>query len=387
MGALARWFGFETRDDSAGGDTPLPGVMPPARASLPEVAGRDALRVSVVARAVDQSNTMISGLSLAEYDHRGIRKDRERTSMLLTKPSTEVDYEEFLQQSINDFLLHGEFFWLRTHGFRGETVNLRVLPPSSVTVTLDPQTGVRSYGWSHGPLPRSRIVHKRHTTLSDQARGIGPVTFAQAELQLALAVQRFQLAWFDGGMPPQGKLTTDQNLNSVTRGEIEREWKEFLSDPTRRTAILSNGIDYQALMLKPADSQMIEVADAIDRKLARVFGMSGHDLLIPMQGESRTYVNLEVGNLDFLVKTLQKPINAIERAFTEVLEGNNTARFDEAGLLRLDSKTQAEIDKLQLDAGYTEPNELRERDGKAPLPAPQFRPARPALAAVSGGDQ
>ncbi len=142
-------------------------------------------------------------------------------------------------------------------------------------------------------------------------------------------------------------------------------------------------------MLKPADAQMIEVADAIDRKLARVFGLSGHDLLIPLQGESRTYVNLEVANLDFLTKTLQKPVNAIERAFTEVLPGLNTARFNERGLLRLDSKTQAEVDQLRLNSGTTTANEIRVRDGLPPLPAPQYKPApaRPALSVVKGQEQ
>ncbi|EHK80861.1 phage portal protein [Rhodococcus pyridinivorans AK37] len=341
----------------------------------------------MVSRAVDMTNTMISGLSLDEYDHKGVRK--AAPSMLLTKPSTEVDYEEFVQQSANDYLLKGEFFWYKTLGFRGEAVNLRVLPPDSVTVTMDPQTGIRQYGWSHGTVPRSRIVHKRHTTLSDEPRGIGPVDAAQTELRLALMVQKFQLAWFDGGMPPEGKLKTDQNLNPTTRDQIAADWKAYLSNPSNRVAILSNGIDYEALMLKPADAQMIEVADAIDRKLARIFGLSGHDLLIPLQGESRTYVNLEVANLDFLVKTLQKTMNAIERAFTEVLPGNNSARFDESGLLRLDSKTQAEVDKMRLDSGYTTANELRARDGLPKIAAPQYTPARPrpSLSVVPGQEQ
>lgn len=334
------------------------------------------------------TNTLISGLSLDEYDHKGVRKTTG-VSQLLTKPSTETDYEEFIQQSANDYLLKGEFFWYRTLGYRGETVNLRVLPPDSVTVTMDPQTGIREYGWSHGTVPRSRIVHKRHTTLSDEPRGRGPLDAAQTELRLALAVQAFQLAWFDGGMPPEGKLKTDQNLNAELRKTLSDDWKAFLSDPTNRVAILSNGIDYEALMLKPADAQLIEVADAIDRKLARVFGLSGHDLLIPLQGESRTYVNLEVANLDFLTKTLQKTVNAIERAFTEVLPGLNTARFNERGLLRLDSKTQAEVDQLRLNTGTTTANEIREREGLPPIPAPKYKPApqRPALSVVKGQEQ
>ncbi len=204
------------RDSSAGGDSPLPGVLPPPRALLPSVTAREALRVSVVSRAVDMTNTLISGLSLDEYDHKGVRKTTG-ASQLLTKPSTETDYEEFLQQSVNDFILQGEFFWYLTHGYNGAIANIRVLPPSSVTVTMDPQTGIREYGWSHGTVPRSRIVHKRHTTLSDQPRGLGPVDFAQTELRLALVVQKFQLAWFDGGMPPEGKLKTDQNLNAELR--------------------------------------------------------------------------------------------------------------------------------------------------------------------------
>ncbi|WP_432793955.1 phage portal protein [Rhodococcus ruber] len=380
MGAIARFFGFEVEtrsgsEGSAGGDSPLPGVTPPPRALLPAVIAREALRVSVVSRAVDQVNTMIGGLTLDAYDSRGIKLPSPPA--ILAKPSLETDYEEFLQQSINDFLLFGEFFWYLTPGYNGAIADLRVLPPDSVTVTLDPLTGVRGYGWSHGTVPRSRIIHKRHTTLSDEPRGRGPVQAAQTELRLALAVQAFQQGWFDGGAPPEGVLSTDQNLNDMQREAINAQWKAFLANPTNRTAILSNGIDYKALVLKPAEAQMLEVADAIDRKLARIFGIGAHDMLVPLEGESRTYVNLETANLDFLVKTLQKTMNAIERAFTQVLPGMTTVRFNERGLLRLDSKTQAEIDKIRVDTGYTTANELRERDGLAPLPAPQFSPARP----------
>lgn len=388
MGAIARFFGLGTEVrsgsvGSAGGDSPLLGVVPPTRAVLPAVAARDALRVSVVSRAVDEINTMIAGLDLYAYDRHG--KRMAQAPDILRTPCLEMDREELIQQSVNDFLLFGEFFWLLNRLPTGQVINVRPLPPDSVTVVMDPMTGRRDYAWQ-GQLPKSRIVHKRHTTLSHEARGRGPVQAAQQELRLALALAYYQEQWFDG-RPPEMVLTTDQPLSGPMREQIAADWKAFLADPTNRTAILSAGVSLDSMLLKPVEAQMIEVMDALDRKLARIFGVGAQDMLVPLRGESRTYVNLETTNLDFLTRTLQKPLNALERAFTEVLPGRlDTARFDERGLLRLDSKTQAEIDQLHVTTGLRSEDEIRARDGLAPLPAPKLPtttvrpPAKPAPA-------
>jgi HK97 family phage portal protein len=391
---VREFFGFgsvETRSGStgsAGGDSPPPAILPPPRTPLADVTPREALRIDVIGRAVDLINTQLSGLTLKAYNHLGLeipRSDTKNFPQILRKPSLLMDPEEFLQQTVNDFALHGEFFWMLTRDqyTGGRVVDIRPVSPLEVTAVLDPQTGRTTYGWQHrGNIPSSMIVHKKHTAITGEARGSGPIKNGQPVLRAAVQLSRFQSLWFDGDRPPDGVLSTDQPLNPIQRQEIGEAWNAWLRSEDGRTAILSAGVSYELLLLKPADAQMVEVGDAIDRKLARIMGVAAFDLLVPGGTESRTYQNLEQSNMSFLQNTLAKYINAIERAFTEVIGRTQEARFDTAGLIRLDAKTQVEIDAAQIQMGTRTADELRARDGLRPLPKPAPEPTAPAPGSV-----
>lgn len=373
---------METRageSDSVGGSSPLPAIIPPARSAVGIVTADEALKISAVSRSLDEINTMVSGLSIGVYDPAGIqvKSTASRFPNIVRRPSLEVDYEELIQLTVNDFALHGEFFWLLTRDRSTNlVVNVRVLTPDEVTVTLDKQTGRTTYGHAYGAIPRDRIVHKKHTAITGRARGSGPIQNGQTELRAALSLAKFQQQWFDGDRPPHGVLSSDQVLSPVVRDQILESWNEWLRSDTGKTALLSAGTTYQALALKPAEAQMLEVSDAIDRRIARLMGMPAFDLLVPGGTESRTYMNLEQSNLRFLLTTLQKYLNAIERAFSEIIPRGLTAKFDETGLLRLDATTQAAIDEKHINTGLRSAAELRARDGLKPLPKPAPTPER-----------
>ncbi|MGW9567144.1 phage portal protein [Prescottella equi] len=395
MGAIRDFFGFgqpvQTRageDGSAGGSSPLPGIVPPARSTLGIVTADEALKISAVSRSIDEINTMLSGLSIGVYDPAGIaiKPTAPRFPHIVRMPSLEVDYEELIQLTVNDFALHGEFFWLLTRDpATNRVVDVRVVTPNEVTVTLDKQTGRTTYGHAYGPIPRDRIIHKKHTAITGRARGCGPIQNGQADLRAALSLAKFQQQWFDGDRPPHGVLSSDQVLSPIVRDQILESWNEWLRSDTGKTALLSAGTTYQALALKPAEAQMLEVSDAIDRKIARLMGLPAFDLLVPGGTESRTYMNLEQSNLRFLTTTLQKYVNAIERAFTEIIPRGLTAKFDETGLLRLDATTQAAIDEKHVKNGIRSADEIRARDGLKPLPKPAKPTPAPAPAVDDPG--
>lgn len=389
---IREFFGFgeptvETRSGSvgsAGGDSPLPAVLPPPRTTT-HVSWRDAMKISAVSRSVDQINTMMSSMPIG-VRRNGIVLDRDQDRgsfpTIVTRPNLDMDYEEFIQLTVNDLALHGEFFWLRQGD--PQTANLVPTSPSEMTVVreqLRDGTWRLKYGHLGREIPRSRVVHKKHTAINVEPRGLGPVQFGQSDLRAALTLAEYQQEWFDAGIP-SGTLNTDQHLNPEQQKLMQDRWNEFLRSHRGQSVILAAGLKYEHLALKPAEAQMLEVQDAIDRKIARRFGMPAFDLMIPAGTESRTYMNLEQSNLRFLVTTLAKYINAVERGFTEVIPRGQEAFLDEKALLRLDSTTQAAVDEKQIQIGIRSTDEIRARDGLKPLPKPKVepQPTEPAAA-------
>lgn len=274
MNAIGKFFGFgtgvETRSgsvDSAGGNSPLPGVMPPVRTSL-DVSWREALKVSAFARSMDEINTMMSSMRPTVRDNAGTLLDptSRQYPSIVARPNLDMDYEEFVQLAVNDLMLHGEFFWLRVGD--PQTVNLIPTSPEEMTVVRmrkpDGTWGPLIYGHMGKEVPRSRIIHRKHTAITGEARGIGPRHLAQAELRAAITLRDFQADWFDAGIP-SGTLNTETHLNESQAQELQTRWNNFLASNRGRSVILSSGLTYNALHLKPAEAQMLEVQDSIDR--------------------------------------------------------------------------------------------------------------------------
>lgn len=383
MNAISKFFGFgqdvETRTGSigsAGGESPLPGVMPPPRTGL-GVTWREALKVSAFARSMDEINTMMSSMPPTVRDNgkRLVDPTSREYPVIVDKPNLDIDYEEFVQNSVNDLMLHGEFFWLRVGD--PQTVNLIPTSPAEMTAVRDRLPdgtwGRVRYGHNGREIPRSRVIHKKHTAVTGEVRGLGPRHFAQAELRAALELADFQREWFGAGMP-SGTLNTDQNLSAHDQAELQTRWNNWLRSHRGQNVILSSGLKFEALQLKPADAQMIEVGDAIDRRIVRICGTPSFDLLVPGGTESRTYQNLEQSTLQFLVGTLAKYMNAIERGLSESITRGMRVELDESGLLRMDSKTRAEVDTAHITNRTRSNNELRARDGLAPLPKSEQAP-------------
>lgn len=387
MNAIGKFFGFgtgvETRSgsiDSAGGTSPLPGVMPPARTSL-DVSWREAIKVSAFARSMDEINTMMSSMRPTVRDNAGKLLDpaSRQYPSIVARPNLDMDYEEFVQLAVNDLMLHGEFFWLRVGD--PQTVNLIPTSPEEMTVVRmrkpDGTWGPLIYGHMGKEVPRSRIIHRKHTAITGEARGIGPRHLAQAELRAAITLRDFQADWFDAGVP-SGTLNTDTHLNESQAQELQTRWNNFLASNRGRSVILSSGLTYNALHLKPAEAQMLEVQDSIDRRIVRICGTPAFDLLVPGGTESRTYQNLEQSTLQFLTTTLAKYMNSVESGLSQPIPSGQRVELDESGLLRMDSKTKAEVDTANVNNRTRTPNELRARDGLADLPGgDEFQKAEP----------
>lgn len=355
-------------------------IVPPSRAANAAVSVESALSISAVYRSISILVTSVSQMDLGVYRTiSGITSELDAPA-LIKNPNVNDTAQGFVEETVFSLAAHGNAYWRIYRNGPGEAAqNIEVLDPSTVTWTKRESDGKVVYHQGNTDFRPEQIKHLRLLRRPGFVDGLGPIQSAAKEIEAALRLREFADEWFNTSGVPLGYLTTDQVLGAGDAEEIVTAWRKFLSDHNM-IGILDQGYDFKHLNLKPADAQFIEVQDSVVVNIARLFGVPAMHLLAVLNSTSNTYLNLEQANLVFLQTTLARYMNEIENALSDLLPRGQKVEFKEEGLLRMDSLTKWKVIDLQVKVGYTNGNELRGYEGKAPiaLPAPPAAPEAPA---------
>lgn len=335
------------------------GVMPPARSDIASASVEQALSVGAVYRAVSIITASVSQMGLGVYRN-GIELP---LPTLIRQPNINDSQTRFIEETVWSLATYGNAYWR----LYGEPVqNVEVLDPTTVTVVRE--NGQTRYWIGSEQIPASRIRHLKLMSRPGQPLGYGPIQLGNSEIIGAMRLRQFADNWFNTSGVPTGVLSTDQTLSGEEAKLFADAWANFVRN--NGTAVLSSGMNYSPINIKPAEAQFLEVQQAQTVAIARLFGIPAMHLLAELSGTSNTYLNLEQANMVFLQTTLVKYMNEIEEALSSLLPRGQSVQFKEEGLLRMDSVTKWNVIKTQADVGYTSGDELRALEGKAPLPTP-----------------
>lgn len=335
-------------------------VIPPHWQNDLTVNPEIALTLGVVYRSVDVLVNMTSSMELGVYRN-GIEQT-DRLPSFMREPSEGVSMKNFIEEVTFSLAVYGNAY-VKVIGDTNPA--LVVLSPQSVTVTKD-DNGLPVYYVNGTRQPKGRIRQLKNTRKPGELLGIGPVQAGQEEIRAALMLRKFQNDWFDLRTVPSGVLTTDLVLSATQAAEYANAWEEFLKN-SGGTAVLGQGLSYESLQLKPAEAQFLEVQEANNKNIARLFGIPAMHALVELGGTSMTYTNLEESNILFQQNTLSKYITEIEEFLSSLMPRNTRVLFKTEGLLRMSTKTQWEIKKIQSDLGYYSGAEQRKAEGKPAL--------------------
>ena len=338
------------------------GVIPPSRSDITFITPDVALQVGAVHRAIS-----IITASVAQMDLGVFRDGVEiKSPTLVRQPNINDSQKAFLEETVYSLAAYGNAYWKLT-GEYPTFQNVEVINPDAVTITEE--RGGKKYWVGTEEVPANRIKHLKLFRKPGHLKGYGPIQHGQSEIIGALRMRNFSDNWFGGAGVPTGILTTDQVLGAEEAKAFIDAWQAFIK--TNGTAVMSQGMHYEHLNLKPAEAQFLEVQQAQVVAIARLFGIPAMHLLAELTGTSNTYLNLEQANIVFLQTTLVKYMNEIEEALTSLLPRGQVVQFKEEGLLRMDSTSKWEVIKTQVEVGYTDGNELRKNEGKPALPTPK----------------
>ncbi|MGT0243969.1 phage portal protein [Staphylococcus aureus] len=116
------------------------------------------------------------------------------------------------------------------------------------------------------------------------------------------------------------------------------------------------------------DTEVLSLSEKTNHqqgKIAGVFGISLHKF-----GIETANMSITDANLDYL-STLKPYITCVCAELNFKFNDeyvNREFKFDTTEIRVVDEKTQAEIDKINIDSGKMNIDEIRQRDGLAPIP-------------------
>jgi HK97 family phage portal protein len=274
---------------------------------------------------------------------------------------------EFLHQITASLAMHGNAYVLKDRAKTGrETGNvLGLLPlhPYQINVLADKRQGGRQYIHLGTQLPRDDVMHLRWFTPPQSLVGISPIVQQRTVIGLAMAMDRHLAQFYGEGGTPSSVLESDRDITPEQARTLRDTWT-LTHRRHRKPAILTGGLRWKPITTSAADSELNATRDSVMADVARIFRIPAY--LVGVKGDSQTYANAEMASIHFLTYTLRPWLVRIENALSELLPVGISLEFDPTDLLRLDSKTKAEVDHLRIASGTRNRNEIRLGDGLNP---------------------
>jgi HK97 family phage portal protein len=286
-------------------------------------------------------------------------------------------------------LMRGNAFaWLTAPGRDGRPTVAIPIPMDEVHVSWNERRTRPVYRWRGQVLELGRdIAHFKYLDLGPEyLLGLGPIQAGATSIAGALGAERFAEAFYNSSGVPDGVLTAPGALTKAEADLIRDQWTSARAGE-RLTAVLPQGVTWEAITLNNADAQYIESRQFSVSDVARLFGIPGGKLGAVQSGSSLTYTNLESLQSQYATEAVKPVSEELESVFGEMLPATQEVRFDFLALIRADTATRYGVYETGLRAKILTVNEVRELEGRPPLPGgDEIQAPEPAPVTESEGE-
>jgi len=361
---VAEWLGMGSRSASGMNVTP-----------------DTAMKVTAVFRAVTILAQTYGSLPLGVYrslDNGGKMLDRNHPlyEVLCRRPNRWQTSFEWREMMAGHFALRNRCYSeIISTGGAGVS-ELVPLHPDRVTPFWAPDGNI---AFQYNPISgSSRIIlrdemHYMHglSTGPDGITPLSPIAECREAIGLALATEDHGARLFSNGTRLGGVLKMAGHLkDDPARKNVLDSWKRAYSgvSNTGKTALLEDGMEWQALGMSNEDAQFIDSRTMQIAEIARIFGIPPHMLY---ELSRSTNNNIEHQGIEFVTHTIRPGAIRREEAMERDLLFGTSRRthsigFDLDGLMRGDSAARAAYYSSALQNGYKNRNEVRIKEGDNP---------------------
>lgn len=351
------------------------------------VTALSAMRVTSVYRAVTLLAQTYASIPLWVYKqlpNGGKEYDTSHPlyTVLCKRPNKRQTSFEWREMMALHFALYGRCY-SEIISSGGQSVSeLIPLHPDTVRPFHAPDGRIAfEYTQANG-VPRVILQSEMHfmhgLTLSDDGvTPVAPIASCREAIGLALATEEHGARLFGNGTRLGGLLKMPGHLKDDTaRQGFLKSWRDAFSGVrnTGKTALLEDGMEWQALGMTNEDAQFLESRKMQNAEISRIFGVPLHMLA---ELDRSTNNNIEHQGIEFVMHTIRPGAIRREEAMERDLLSGKSAKthgvyFDLDGLMRGDSAARAAFNASALQNGYKNRNEIRMMEGDNPSDNPKM---------------
>lgn len=327
-----------------------------------------ALGVPSVYAAVRMISRDVASMPWAAYN-RGTAQLVAEQPTVLRRPDPFEPVDGTRMKLASALLLRGNAFaWLTAPGRDGRPTVAIPIPNGEVFVTWNERRTRPVYRWRGEVLELGRtIAHFKYLDLGPEyLLGLGPIQACSTSLAGALGAERFAEQFYGDSGVPDGVLTAPGALTKPEADLLRNQWAEARAG-ARSTAVLPQGVTWEAITVNNADAQYIEGRQFSALSVAQMFGIPAGKLGAQQSGSSLTYTNLESLQSQYATDAVKPVSEELESVFGELIPSTQEVRFSFMHLIRADTPTRFSVYEKALTNGILTLNEVRELEGRPPL--------------------
>lgn len=234
------------------------------------------------------------------------------------------------------------------------------------------------------------IIHIKGICRPGALRGMGVLEEHFKVLQLDMELRKQASAASGAGVPTGVLETLNPDLKEADLLAIRDSWMK--AQNTRKVAVLSPGVKYEALAWNPTESQLLEARKFSHVELALIFGVDPEWLGAAQT--SRTYQNIEQSGIELVRRSaLNGHLGRIEPELSRHLRPGTCAKANLDSVQRADTYGRYQSHQIGIDSGFLLDDEARAMENLPPLTPEQRqqikdakpKPAEPKLLPASAG--
>lgn len=341
------------------------------------VSKEQALRIAAVWSCVRVLSETIASLPISLYERdeenrKQVKSDNPLNNLVGEQPSPLFNSFMFFERILVDLSLDGNFYAFIERNNGGFPVGLHPIKCNDVDVFISPKGRGVYYeikqSDSDNTYPKTGrvngidMIHIKGLSL-DGIQGKSPIECAAETLGISLALDKHAGAFFKNGANVGGILKHPGTLKPETAKRLRESWSSNYagSNNTGKTAILEEGMEFQARTIPNNQAQFIESREYQISDICRIFRVPNH---LVNDLSSATYSNIEAQQIDFVVHTITPWIKRIESELNGKLipfkqRGKEYFKFNLNAILRGDSKARADYYRTLVNIGVMSPDEVR----------------------------
>lgn len=343
---------------------------------------KQSLKLSAVFNSVDQISSDVAKIPFGVYQKNGETRVRvfDHPADVLLSREPNMYMTSFVERKmiVINMLLRGNAIEIPIYNSAGIPVSFKFVAWDDVVDIRKKNDDLLYYirGYEK-PFLSSEVLHFKMFTHNGIV-GVGAITYAAQQLNIAVEIQNFSATNFESKGIRNGVISTDKALGSKdmssasVKSQIREGWRNAMAERSPdRVVVLDEGMTFQPINITPQEAQIVEMSRFSIEDVARWFNMPLHKIKSLAQSTNN---NIEQQSLDYASDTIHPIVTNLEQEYAKKLftQLEKASGYYVKGnmnvLYRADLKTRAEYYSKAVNFGWENRNEIRAKEDMNPGP-------------------